>query len=249
MSVNTAFDPDKKRRVMITGAGRRLGFEIARGLIDKGLDVVLHSRSVNPGIDRLLSLAREKNTATFPVYCDFSDPGSIEPMFHRMLGSFGPIDVLINNASIFKAETPVQMTLESLQRHLDINLTAPVLLSKLFFESLDGRPGDIIHILDWRWERPEPKHFSYSISKTALASAVRMTARWFAPHVRVNAIAPGAILPPEEEPYDENVILRYVPMNRWGNSREVFETIWFLIDGPRYITGEILTLDGGRHLF
>ena len=128
-----------------------------------------------------------------------------------------------------------------------INLTAPFLLSREFVGRLEGS-GDIINILDWRALRPGPDHFAYTIAKAGLAAMTRSLALAAAPNVRVNALALGAILPPPEaEDYDDEIIAA-VPAGRWGSAEETFDALQMLLTAPGYITGEIIHLDGGRHL-
>ena len=130
---------------------------------------------------------------------------------------------------------------------MDINLAMPFLLSQAFSNSLNGRDGKIINILDWRALRPGYDHFPYTISKSGLAALTQSLALSLAPNIQVNSIALGAILPPSDGGDESNIISK-VPMGRWGNLSELVETFIFLLQGPNYITGEIIHLDGGRHL-
>ena len=134
------------------------------------------------------------------------------------------------------------------ERHIRINLTAPVLLSRSFARSLSpGQPGRIINMLDWRAFRPGADHFPYTISKAGLAALTRSLALALAPDVAVNGIALGAILPPGDNT-DLDGIIENVPAGRWAELDELTRTVLFLLDGPSYITGEVIHLDGGRHL-
>jgi pteridine reductase len=155
---------------------------------------------------------------------------------------------LINNASIFEALDWQATTINDWQTHFEVNLTAPFLLSQALGNHLSGRSGDIINLLDWRALRPGPDHLPYTITKAGLAALTKSLAQALGPAVRVNGIAPGAILPPpgveEKEPYR----IEGVPANRWGDVEEVVQAMLFLVGGPGYITGEVLHLDGGRHL-
>jgi pteridine reductase len=129
-----------------------------------------------------------------------------------------------------------------------VNLTAPFLLSKWFVERLKpGVHGQIINILDWRALRPGMDHFPYTISKAALSAMTQAMAVSLAPNITVNGIAFGAILPPNDGSSAEKM-LESVPLGRTAEMDEVCQTVQFLIQGPQYITGEIIHLDGGRHL-
>jgi NAD(P)-dependent dehydrogenase (short-subunit alcohol dehydrogenase family) len=155
----------------------------------------------------------------------------------------------VNSAAIFENLNLENTNLEGWQRHLNINLTAPFLLSQAFWRA--RKPGDgegrIINILDWRALRPGADHLPYTVSKAALAALTKSLAIAMAPQVIVNGIAFGAILPPAYGG-DVSAIIKKVPAGRWADLDEVGKTLVFLLSGPSYITGEIIYLDGGRHL-
>lgn len=132
--------------------------------------------------------------------------------------------------------------------HFMVNLTAPFLLCQAFPSLIEpGGKGRIVNILDWRALRPGKDHFPYTISKAALAALTQSLAVEFAPDITVNGLAFGAILPPSDGG-DTETILDDVPAGRWADLDEVGQALLFLLDGPGYITGEIIHLDGGRHL-
>jgi NAD(P)-dependent dehydrogenase (short-subunit alcohol dehydrogenase family) len=155
---------------------------------------------------------------------------------------------LVNNAAIFEPLSWEATSLEAWQKHLAINLTAPFLLSQAFAKSLaTGTNGRIVNILDWRGLRPGPDHLPYTVSKAALAALTQSLAASLAPAITVNGMALGAVLPPSDGA-DSPGILKNVPAGRWAKLDEVGQTLVFLLDGPAYVTGEIIHLDGGRHL-
>ena len=128
------------------------------------------------------------------------------------------------------------------------NLTAPFLISQAFALALPaGMTGRIVNILDWRADRPGKDHFPYTITKSALAAMTKSLAVALAPQIIVNGLALGAILPPSGEAFSNN-ILKNIPVGRWAELDEVSQALLFLLTGPGYITGEIIHLDGGRHL-
>ena len=129
---------------------------------------------------------------------------------------------------------------------MSINLTAPFFLSQAFAKQLNGE-GRIINILDWIALRPRADHFPYTISKAALAALTKSLAVALAPRITVNALALGAILPPADGA-DYSHIVKNVPMKRWSGENEIEDALIFLLSAPTYITGEILHVDGGRHL-
>jgi NAD(P)-dependent dehydrogenase (short-subunit alcohol dehydrogenase family) len=157
-----------------------------------------------------------------------------------------PIHYLINNAAIFESHSFASTSLEAWDRHIALNLTAPFLLSQAFAkQAKDGTR--IINILDWRALRPGADHFPYTISKSALAAMTKSMAAALAPQVIVNGLALGAILPPSDgnAPSD---ITEHIPMKRWAEKNEAEQALLFLLTSPEYITGEIIHVDGGRHL-
>jgi pteridine reductase len=195
-----------------------------------------------------VELARAKGVPAQIFQADLADPLEVSRLFENASKSFPNLDILILSASVFEAKSPENTDLEVWNRHIAVNLTARFILSMEFIKFRKNTRGTIIHLMDWRHERPEPQHFAYSITQSGIAAMIKVLARSAAPSIRVNGIAMGAILPPDGEPYSEETILRFVPMNRWGKLKEVIDSVDFLLNGPEYITGEILTLDGGRHL-
>jgi pteridine reductase len=155
---------------------------------------------------------------------------------------------IVHNAAIFEPLRLPDVTPDNWQRHMDINLTSPFFISQAFYAGLGPEDhGRIIMMLDWRALRPGFDHLPYTVSKAGLAALTSSLALSMAPRVTVNGIALGAILPPSDNsPTDK--IIQPVPMKRWAGLDELGQTILFLMDGPEYITGEIIHLDGGRHL-
>jgi pteridine reductase len=159
-----------------------------------------------------------------------------------------PVDALINSAAIFEPLTADQTSRDDWDRHIAVNLTAPFILSKAFARQLPGgSPGTIVNILDWRAIRPAADHFPYTISKAALAAMTQALAIELAPRIRVNGLALGAILPPSDASVPERILNR-VPLKRWAEPGEAEAALLFLLAGAGYVTGEILLVDGGRHL-
>jgi NAD(P)-dependent dehydrogenase (short-subunit alcohol dehydrogenase family) len=155
---------------------------------------------------------------------------------------------LVNNASIYENLGWEDSTVEDWNRHLMINLTAPFLLSQAFARALpQGEHGRIINLLDWRAMRPGVDHLPYSISKSALVSLTQALAVALAPHISVNGLSLGAVLPPSDGSMDSS-ILDKVPLGRWASLDEINEAFLFLLHGPKYVTGDVLYIDGGRHL-
>jgi NAD(P)-dependent dehydrogenase (short-subunit alcohol dehydrogenase family) len=159
-----------------------------------------------------------------------------------------PVYGLVNSAAIFSGGTVQETILANWDAHLAINLTAPFLLTQSFARLLGPeQPGRVVNLLDWRATQPGADHFAYTVSKAALAAMTRSLAQSLAPNISVNGLALGAILPPEGSEPDQEIVKR-IPAGRWGNPDEVGHALVFLLAGTEYVTGEIIYVDGGRHL-
>lgn len=234
---------------MITGAARRLGRAFALACARAGAGVVVHhghSAEEAQAVRReILDLGR----SAWVFQADLSDPHETEALLAR-IGESTPLHALVNSAAIFESLSLEATSLEEWQRHLQINLTTPFLLSQAFAKQARARSlpdARIVNILDWRALRPGADHFPYTISKAALASLTRSLAVALAPDITVNGLALGAILPPSDGRKNPDII-ENVPLKRWAEAGEVEEALLFLLTCPRYITGEIIHVDGGRHL-
>ncbi len=235
----------ERKAVFITGAGRRIGKALALGFARSGVDVFIHFGASKIEAEALASELQVFGVSAWTLSQDLAKLNEVEEVISKAW-SIHPIDILINNAAIFEDLNFQETDLETWQKHLDINLTAPFLLSKAFASRCAGKSGKIINILDWRALRPGKDHFAYTIAKAGLAAMTSSLALSLAPSISVNAIALGAILPPSDGG-DTVKIIEKVPMQRWANMQEVVDTAIFLAS-DQYITGEIIHLDGGRHL-
>jgi NAD(P)-dependent dehydrogenase (short-subunit alcohol dehydrogenase family) len=239
--------PLSGRTILITGAARRIGKGLARACAQAGANIVIHyHRSQNQAIearDEIMAMGR----SAWLAEGDLGQESDIRRIIQ--LGTeVGPLHGLVNSAAIFEPLSMQKTTLADWDRHMAINLAAPFLLSKAFAAQVPSNgEGRIVNIVDWRALRPGADHFPYTISKAALTSLTYAMAAALAPNITVNGLALGAILPPSEQPASPD-ILRFVPAARWGELPEVEAALIFLLSGPAYITGEILHVDGGRHL-
>jgi NAD(P)-dependent dehydrogenase (short-subunit alcohol dehydrogenase family) len=241
--------PLSDRTILITGAARRIGRGLARACARAGADIVIHYHESQEQAaetrDEILAMGRQ----AWLIEADLASEADVNRMI-RELSDAGPLYGLVNNAAIFESLSLQATTLAEWNRHLSINLTAPFLLSKAFAAQVPtGGEGRIVNMTDWRGQRPGADHFPYTVSKAALASLTQAMAVALAPNISVNALALGAILPPTDKPAGPGAeILRRVPAKRWGELPEVESALIFLLSGPAYITGEIIHVDGGRHL-
>lgn len=230
--------------VLITGGAHRVGRALALAAARAGADVFIHYGQSEEVAQQTADEIRGLGRRVWLLQQDLNQPGAeelIEKAWH-----FSPLTALVNNAAIFEDHTWDTVSRESWQRHLEINLTAPFFLAQAFARRLSGQSGEIINILDWRALRPGADHLPYTISKAALAALTRSLAAAFAPNIRVNGLALGAILPPSDGGAADD-ILKKVPANRWAELDEVGNALVFLLRA-RDMTGSIIHLDGGRHL-
>jgi NAD(P)-dependent dehydrogenase (short-subunit alcohol dehydrogenase family) len=232
---------------LVTGAGRRLGEAFARAVAEAGGSVCLHY-GATPAEALAKELSEAHGVRTFALQADLADPHAASRLVDRAVAQLGDIDLLVNSASIFGSSTLQDTDIASWQEHLAVNLTAPFLLSQAFARQRAGRPGAIVNLLDWRALRPGADHLAYTISKAGLAALTWSLAQALAPSIRVNGLALGAILPPPDAANDDIPPSARSPLGRWGTLRETCDALLFLLAGPDFITGEILHLDGGRHL-
>jgi pteridine reductase len=233
--------------VLITGGAQRVGRSLALALAHAGADVAIHYGQSQNEAESARTEIEALGRKAILVQADLADPAQVADLIPRVL-EHGPLFALVNNAAIFEGLTWKSTGLEAWNRHLAINLTAPFLLSQAFAQALrPGEAGRIVNLLDWRALRPGPDHLPYTISKSALAALTHSLAAALAPQMTVNGMALGAVLPPSDGNAAKN-ILDHVPAGRWAAPEEVGQALIFLLDGPAYVTGEIIHVDGGRHL-
>jgi len=235
------------KSILVTGAGVRLGRQIAITLAAAGANVLLHYNSSTSGAEETAGVIRSQGGKAVLIQADLSDPHQAGLLMDSAR-KHGPVFGIVHNAAIFEPLRLPDVTPENWQHHMDVNLASPFFISQAFFNGLGpDEHGRIITMLDWRALRPGVDHLPYTISKAGLAALTKTLAQSMAPRVTVNGIALGAILPPSDGPSSDKII-QPVPMKRWADLDELGQTILFLMDGPEYITGEIIHLDGGRHL-
>lgn len=241
----TAMTDLKGKTILVTGGARRVGRLFALACGRAGANVIIHHGHSPSEAESLKEEIASFGSRAWSLAADFSHPESVSQLIDRA-SELSPPYGLVNSASIFEPLTVQDTSLDDWNRHLNINLTAPFLLSQAFAKHVNE--GRIVNILDWRALRPGADHFPYTISKSALAAMTKSLAVAFAPNITVNGLALGAILPPADSPSASKKVIESVPAQRWSEAGEVEEALLFLLSGPAYITGEIIHLDGGRHL-
>ena len=207
--------------------------------------MVIHHGHSDEEAEEVREEIRKMGRKAWIVQADLSDSSQAETLISSA-SPYTSLYALVNSAAIFEPLTLEATSLDQWQRHLQINLTAPFLLSQAFARQA-GPGARIVNILDWRALRPGADHFPYTISKAALAALTRSLAVALAPNISVNGLALGAILPPADGNKNPEII-KNIPLKRWADEGEVEQALLFLLTSPAYITGEILHVDGGRHL-
>lgn len=247
MDINIDTQPLKGQTVLITGAARRLGNFMALTISKVGCNVIVHYNNSKEQAEALVKAVQQIGSKAWLVGADISTEKGLLQLSEDAF-SITPVTAIINNASIFTNETFSETTLSTWQENLQVNLTAPFVLSQSYARHLQPElTGRIINMLDWRSLRPGKDHFAYTVSKAALASMTKSMALSLAPKIVVNAIALGAILPPENENSDPT-ILEKVPLKRWAKLEELGSLLLYLLIAPPSLTGQIIHLDGGRQL-
>ena len=238
-------DPLRGRIALVTGAARRIGRRLALACAHAGADVVIHHAHSDSDVESLRAEISGLGRQAWVFKADLTDSSQAESLI-PLINRSSPIHFLINNAAIFEPLTLDSTSLDDWNRHLTLNLTAPFLLSQAFARQAD-EGARIVNILDWRALRPGADHLPYTVSKSALAAMTKSMAVALAPKVTVNGLALGAILPPVDGNASPE-ITKNIPMQRWAVEGEVEQALIFLLTCPAYITGEIIHVDGGRHL-
>ena len=236
---------------LITGAARRIGAIIARRLHAAGYDLALHCRHSRAELDALIAeLERGRAASTCALQTDLADVATLAPLVAAAHARFDRLDALVNNASAFHATPVGTATPAQWDELFNTNARAPFFLAQAAAPYLAERAGAIVNIVDIYAERPLPGYGVYCMSKAALAMMTKSLARDLAPAVRVNGIAPGAILWPEsgKGDSDRQRLIEQTPLKRTGSPDDIAATVlWLLRDAP-FVTGEIVRVDGGRHL-
>lgn len=234
------------KTALVTGAARRLGRAIALALAGEGADVVVHYNRSREQAETLCHEVEALGVSAWAIRAELAEADQTERLFEEATSQAGPIDILVNNASMFERDTVWDATDESVWLNLRVHAMAPLVLSRRFAEQ--RRTGHIVNILDTRVTTYDRQHASYHISKRVMATLTRMLALELAPAVAVNAVAPGLVLPPAGQ--DDSYLERLAhcnPMNTHGAASDVAEAVLFLLR-TRFTTGQVLYVDGGYHM-
>lgn len=238
--------------VLITGGAKRVGAGICRRLHAAGASLMLHYRA-SAGEARLLQaeLNHTRPTSVALIQADLLDVAKLPSLVEQTLATFGRLDALVNNASSF-FPTPIGDITPALWDDLiGTNLRAPTFLAQAAATALRRSQGAIVNITDIHAERPLKGYVVYTLAKAGLTGLTRSLARELAPEVRVNAVAPGPILWPDDEQFDElsrQRIVSHTPLKREGTPDDIARAVHFLLVDASYVTGMTIAVDGGRHI-
>ncbi|MEO7385928.1 MAG: pteridine reductase [Gammaproteobacteria bacterium] len=234
---------------LITGAGRRVGAAIARTLHEQGAGVAIHYRGSAAEATGLVNQLNGARTGSaLAVQGDLLDTARLATLVDTVVSHAGRLDVLVNNASSFYP-TPLATVSEAQWSDLlGTNLKAPLFLAQAALPHLKATRGVIINIIDIHATRPLKDHTLYGAAKAGLAFLTRALARDLAPDIRVNGVAPGAILWPESGVSEQmrEVVLKQIPLKRVGDPSDIAGCVLYLVRDAHYVTGQIIAVDGGR---
>jgi len=231
---------------LVTGAAKRIGRQIALALASEGVNIVVHFRRAREEAAELCARLAGLGVMSWAVEADFDKPEDTETLITRVFDTAGPVDFLINSASVFTPGTLADLDFDDLVQSLRVNAWAPYVLSRDFGRMVNR--GKIVNLLDTRIAGYDPAHVGYILSKHMLHLLTRMLAVELAPRVTVNAVAPGLILPPagKDERYLDQ-LASSIPLKRHGDADDIAEAVLYLLRAG-FVTGQVIYIDGGRHL-
>lgn len=241
------------KTALITGAARRIGAQTAQTLHENGANIILHyGQSTLDANDLVIQLNKNRSNSAISLQANLLNTKEVHTLAIRAFNAFDGLDILVNNASTFYPTPLGKIDEQSWDDLMGTNIKAPLFLSQACYPALKQSRGTIINMVDIHARSPLKNHITYSCAKAAKVMLTRSLALEMGPEVRVNAIAPGTILwPQDDNAYDaaERLeILEQVPLKRIGKPTDIAEAILFLINND-YINGQIIAVDGGRQLF
>lgn len=236
--------------VLVTGAARRLGREIALELGRGGFDVAVHYRGSRDEAEATVAELQAAGAAAAAFQADLADEAACRALVPAVASRFGRLEAVVNNASIFEYDQPASFGHAAMERHWRANVAPAVLLAQALHDQRAGASdtGCVVNLLDQKLWNPNPDYFSYTLSKAALEAATVLLAQALAPRVRVCGVAPGITLVSGPMNDDEFGKARTMtPLARSSTPADIARAVRFLIESPA-ITGTTLMVDGGQHL-
>ncbi len=237
---------EPQRVALVTGGAVRLGRAIALGLADAGYDLVVTFHSSAGPAREVENLVRAAGRRCEIVRADLADAASPERVIAAVRTEFGRLDLLVNSAASFEARPLLEVDAEAWDAVMALNVRAPHLLVRAAAELLREAHGNVVNLADLSAFQAWTERPHHAVSKAALAHLTRVQARSLAPMVRVNAVAPGAVLPPDELSEERRQALAGVtPLQRIGTPEDVVNAVLYLANAP-FVTGQVMVVDGGR---
>ena len=236
------------KTALISGGAARIGAQIVRTLHENGYKVIVHCHQSEEITQALChELNSKRNDSAQIVVADLGDNKAIK----KLTQTIKSLDLLVNNASVFYPTSIKNSTIEDWDKTININLRAPFFIATGLSKVLATSQGSIINIIDIHSDRPLKNHSIYNISKAGLKMLTKTLAKELAPNIRVNGISPGSILWPQDESQlsdkEKMMMLDRIALNRQGSAEDIAEAVLFLADS-KYITGQVINIDGGRSL-
>ena len=233
---------------LVTGGAVRVGRALSLGLAEAGYDVVVNYHTSAGPAREVEARIRDLGRGALLAPGDVSSQADVDRISEAVEKEFGRLDLLVNSAASFQARPLLEVDAEEWDRVMAVNLKGPFLMVRALASLLKESRGSVVNVLDLSALQPWTGHPHHAVSKAGLLQLTRVMARALAPDVRVNAVAPGTILPPDGYSQDElEQGRRRTPLGVDGSPEDVVRAILFLADSP-FVTGELIVVDGGRHL-
>ncbi len=232
---------------LVTGGARRIGRAIVLALARRGHDVAIHHRDSADDAESLAAEVRALGRNAAVVSADLTDEAQVRALIPQAAASLGPLSLLVNNASVFEDDRMGALSRQTWDAHIETNLRAPVVLSEAFAaQAPDG--SAIVNLLDQRVLKPDPRFFSYALSRNGLWWATRTMAQALAPRIRVNGVGPGPTLASiHQSEADFEAESAAMPLGHGPDPDDIAAAVLYLVDA-RSVTGQMIAVDGGQHL-
>ncbi len=254
MSPGTQISPtaalSQRGTAVVTGAAVRIGRAVAMDLARQGFRTVVHFRDSASEAEATVADIAAAGGQAMAVAADLQQPEeAVQRIWEQATGRFGPVTLLVNNAAIFEGGGLGETDSLTWERLFAVNLRAPYVLCEHFATELgDDETGQIINLVDWRGLQPDPERLAYSLTKHGLVALTKTLAESLAPRIRVNAVAPGPVLPaPGADPNELAHAASVSPLGRTGGPEDVVSAVRYLVDAP-LVTGEVMAVAGGSQL-
>jgi NAD(P)-dependent dehydrogenase (short-subunit alcohol dehydrogenase family) len=241
--------PAPARVVLVTGAAKRIGREIAITMAQRGWDVAVHYGQSSAEAAKLVAEVQAIGQRAVALQCDLAHESEVKTLLPRAIAALGSVSCVVNNASLFEQDSADDFSQKQLDRHMHINLAAPLLLAQaLHAATADGEQACVINLLDQKLYNLNPDFMSYTLSKAALQCATTTLAQAFAPRLRVVGIAPGiSLVSGDQSDADFAQAHQRTPLGRSSTAQDIASTVCFVADAAA-ITGTTILVDGGQHL-